>query len=200
MTPSVLWGFVRLVSLHLLGPGGSRLAPWSAVRGVHRCQAAAIDCCSCRHHERSRRCLRRQAAPELWNCPLSNEMCNTRGNKGHQTCLSLEPKWLRKCGGGGGRRGGRGRCDCGCWGSDTVVTAMCFSMSLRGSTQSSGPCLCEHLRLCTYVQGPNKLWPRQPSRAFRNSLATEMWHQMSPIERGHDAMKTTSRPQDTEST
>ena len=24
---------------------------------------AAIDCCSCRHHERSRRCLRRHAAP-----------------------------------------------------------------------------------------------------------------------------------------
>ena len=64
---------MRLVSLHLPGPGGSLLAPWSAVLLRAVCVAAArtkaIDCCFCRHHERSRRSLRRWLA--LTGCPLA---------------------------------------------------------------------------------------------------------------------------------
>ena len=43
---------------------------------------AAIDCCSCRHHERSRRCFRRCAAP-VTGCALgSMEQCKHK-KRGH---------------------------------------------------------------------------------------------------------------------
>ena len=54
------WRVVLVLVLLLPGPG--RLLALCAV--VHkRGQAAAIACWTCRHHERSRRCLRRWAAP-----------------------------------------------------------------------------------------------------------------------------------------
>ena len=46
---------------HPTSAGDSLLTPERVVG--HVASAAAIDCCSCRHHERSRRCRRLNAAP-----------------------------------------------------------------------------------------------------------------------------------------
>ena len=54
---------------------------------------AATVCCSCRHHERSRRCLRRFAA--LMGCPLAmSAQVNTK-RKITQRATWLEPVWPR---------------------------------------------------------------------------------------------------------
>ena len=58
---------------------------------------AATVCCSCRNHERRRRCLRRFAAPSpstIRGRQLDSAMKTQRTTKCSQTCLSL-------CGGGG---------------------------------------------------------------------------------------------------
>ena len=53
------WGVVRLAPC-LVAVFWLRRAPFCcALWCVAAARAAAIDCCSCRHHERSRRCLRR---------------------------------------------------------------------------------------------------------------------------------------------
>ena len=59
------------------GRGSSRTSPCCSFISypppglvcVNVARAAAIDCCSCRHHERSRRCFRRWAAP-VTGCQL----------------------------------------------------------------------------------------------------------------------------------
>ena len=79
------------------GPGGSRLVLGTLFAACilqdEWCVAVAtamrMDCCSCRHHERILRCLRRRAAPELWNRPVSSSITSTAQKKGSPTCLSL---------------------------------------------------------------------------------------------------------------
>ena len=56
-------------------------------------RAAATDCCSCRHHERSRRCIRRQAAPK--GCQLDSSIEVTHKKKEQRkTCSSHWLVWL----------------------------------------------------------------------------------------------------------
>ena len=53
-------------------------------------KAAAIDCCSCRHHERSRRCLRRWTAP-VTGCQQGSILT---GDTKKREILGIDAWWL----------------------------------------------------------------------------------------------------------
>ena len=77
------WGVVRLAPclLSALALHHLRLPLRSQLWWRASARAMAIDCCSCRHHERSRRPLRRRAA--LTGCPLAidtRKVTQKRGN------------------------------------------------------------------------------------------------------------------------
>ena len=62
----------RVVHLVILLPGPGRLrSPWGGVVLVRGQGRSDRDCCSCRHHERSRRCFLRCAASVL-GCQLGS--------------------------------------------------------------------------------------------------------------------------------